>query len=202
VNLALRILNKAAQIPARIAERASLCRKMEACVTGEGVHFYPTSRIENCQLKPEAIVIGANSRILGQLIVLAHGGSIRIGESCFIGETSRIWSAASIVIGDRVLISHNVNIHDYNAHSMSAHHRRLHIDEIFTTGHPKHLDDVASAPIVIEDDVWIGFNSTILRGVSIGRGAVVSAGSFVTKDVAPYTVVFGNPARVIGESKP
>jgi maltose O-acetyltransferase len=54
---------------------------------------------------------------------------------------------------------------------------------------------------VIEDDVWIGFNSTILKGVTIGKGAVVGAGSVVTKDVAAYTIVAGNPAKAIGISK-
>jgi len=50
---------------------------------------------------------------------------------------------------------------------------------------------------VIEDDVWIGFKATILKGVTIGRGSVIAAGSVVTKDVPPYTLVAGNPAQII-----
>jgi acetyltransferase-like isoleucine patch superfamily enzyme len=57
--------------------------------------------------------------------------------------------------------------------------------------------DTSKASIAIEDDVWIGANAVILPGVTIGRGAVIGAGSVVTKDVAPYTICAGNPARVM-----
>ncbi|MFN7691728.1 MAG: DapH/DapD/GlmU-related protein, partial [Bacteroidota bacterium] len=57
--------------------------------------------------------------------------------------------------------------------------------------------NIASKPIVIHDKVWISFNAIILKGVTIGEGAVVAAGSVVTKDVAPYTMVAGNPAKFI-----
>lgn len=176
--------------------------KKTACTAADDVRLYPSSRIDNIQHDKRAIQIGAHSRILGQLTVLGHGGNIRIGESCFIGEDARIWSCASITIGDRVLISHGVNIHDHISHSLSARSRHEHISQIFTSGHPKVLDDVPSAPIIIEDDAWIGFNSTILEGVTIGKGAVVGAATVVTKDVEAYAIVVGNPARVVGRAKP
>ena len=53
--------------------------------------------------------------------------------------------------------------------------------------------------VVIEDDAWIGFKSSVLKGVTIGRGAIIAAGSVVTKDVPPFTLVAGNPAKVIRE---
>jgi maltose O-acetyltransferase len=64
------------------------------------------------------------------------------------------------------------------------------------------MDDLPSAPITIEDDAWLGFNSVVLRGVTIGAGAIVGAASVVTKDVMPFSVVAGNPARIVGESRP
>jgi acetyltransferase-like isoleucine patch superfamily enzyme len=64
------------------------------------------------------------------------------------------------------------------------------------------LHNVAASPIVINDDVWIGFNATVLKGVTIGRGAVVGACAVVTKDVPAYAIVVGNPARTVGEAKP
>jgi acetyltransferase-like isoleucine patch superfamily enzyme len=64
-------------------------------------------------------------------------------------------------------------------------------------GHPKEITNVDSAPIIIEDHVWISFNSIILKGVTIGKGAIIAAGSVVTKDVAPFTLVAGNPAKLI-----
>jgi acetyltransferase-like isoleucine patch superfamily enzyme len=66
---------------------------------------------------------------------------------------------------------------------------------------PDGHEDIASSPIIIEDDAWIGFGSAIFKGVTVGKGAVVAAMSVVTKDVAPYTVVAGNPARQIGVSR-
>jgi acetyltransferase-like isoleucine patch superfamily enzyme len=202
VNVIARATQRVLRIPSRLAEQLDLLGEMEGCSLGDGACLHPSSRVENNQSRQGAIVIAAHTHVLGQLVVLGHGGDIRIGEYCFIGEQSRIWSADSIIIGDRVLISHNVNIHDHNSHSASARNRHLHFNEIFTRGHPKVLEDVPSAPIVIEDDVWVGFNSTILKGVVIGRGAVVGAASVVTKNVAAYTIVAGNPARIIGEARP
>jgi acetyltransferase-like isoleucine patch superfamily enzyme len=199
MNLVLKVIRKALQIPFRLTAELELLRKKEGCVLGEGARLYDSSRVENSQGRREAIVIAARSQVLGQLLVLGHGGSIRIGESCFIGEQTRIWSADSIIIGDRVLISHNVNIHDYNSHSWSAERRHMHFKQIFSDGHPKELKDVSSSPVIIENDAWIGFNATILKGVKIGAGAIVGAASVVTKDVAPYTIVAGNPAKVIRE---
>jgi maltose O-acetyltransferase len=150
----------------------------------------------------EAICIGANSHIRGQLVVFPHGGRIEIGTCCFVGEGSRIWSGASVVIGNRVLVSHGVNIHDTVSHSFSAVLRHEHFKQIVTTGFPSVMEEVpAQAPVTIEDDVWLGFSSSVLRGVKIGRGAIVGAASVVTKDVAPFAIVVGNPARVVGEAK-
>jgi acetyltransferase-like isoleucine patch superfamily enzyme len=202
MNSLLKVLRKALRVPARALESLEVLRKAEGCVMGEGVHLHPPSRIGNFQAEPGSITLGPHCEVLGELVVLAHGGRIRVGASCFIGECSRIWSAESITIGDRVLISHNVNIHDNNSHSLSAYMRHLHFEKIFAAGHPKVLEDVPSAPVVIEDDAWIGFNATILKGVTIGKGAIVGAASVVTKDVAAYSIVAGNPARVIGTARP
>ena len=202
MNIVLKAVYKLLEMPSRATEHLELCRKREGCVAAEDVRLHPASKIDNHRQNPSAITIGPGSQILGQLLVLGHGGNIHIGQSCFIGEHSRIWSADSITIRDRVLISHNVNIHDHNAHSLSASNRSLHVAQIFKVGHPKTLEDVSSAPIVIEDDAWIGFGSTILKGVTIGKGAIVGAAAVVTKDVPSYAIVVGNPARIVGQARP
>jgi acetyltransferase-like isoleucine patch superfamily enzyme len=158
--------------------------------------------VDNYQSNPEAIVVGDYCHVLGQLLVFAHGGRIQIGDFCFVGEGSRLWSATSIKIGNRVLVSHGVNIHDQDAHSLSAYKRHLHAQQILYSGHPSSVEDVASKPVEINDDAWIGFNSTILKGVTIGRGAIVAAASVVTKDVPEFAIVAGNPARLIGHASP
>lgn len=174
-------------------------RKGLRCRVAPGAVIYPEARLFNHRDR-DSIRIGANSHVLCRFETLGHGGSISVGRDCFIGEHSYIWSASSIKIGDRVLISHGVNIHDNISHSLSAADRHAHFLAIFSEGHPKHLENVTTLPIIIEDDAWIGFGATILKGVTIGRGAVVGAQSVVTKDVAPFTIVVGNPARVVGHS--
>lgn len=201
MNLFFNVVRKTFRIPSQLAEKLAALHKQEGCILKEDACLHPSSRIENNQARREAITIAARSQILGQLLVFAHGGNIRIGEACFVGEHSRIWSADSITIGNRVLISHNVNIHDNNSHSLSARNRHLHVSYIFSQGHPQKLDDVASAPVLIEDDAWIGFNSTILKGVTVGRGAIIAAAAVVTKDVPAFAVVAGNPARIIGSGR-
>ena len=142
------------------------------------------------------IRIGGHSRIEGELLVFAHGGEISLGDWCFIGPGTRIWSGASIKIGDRVMISHNVNIFDNLTHPLDAAQRHVHFRRIMEHGHPQDIT-LGDRPVVIEDNAWIAASATILRGVRIGHGAIVGAGAVVTADVPPMTVVAGNPARII-----
>ena len=98
-----------------------------------------------------------------------------------------------------MLISHGVNILDSSFHDLSARRRRLQFQRIFVDK----VNEVGTIPaqsIRIDDDAWIGFGASILKGVHIGTGAVVAAGATVTKDVAPFTVVGGPTAQVIGTS--
>lgn len=186
------------RLTARIAERL----KRRRCVVGSGSMLLPSSRVENFLRHADAIVIGSNARIAGELLVFAHGGRIQIGDDCFVGEGTRIWSANSVTIGHRVLISHGVNIHDTNSHSISAASRRAHMAAIRLIGHPPNLSDVVDSPVVVEDDVWIGFNAIVLKGVRIGRGSIIGAASLVSRDVPPYSIMVGNPSRCVGSSKP
>jgi len=142
------------------------------------------------------IIIGRGSRIFGDLFTFHHGGAIEIGEDCFLGPTSRIWSAKKIKIGNRVLISHNVNIHDNISHPLDWQERHKEFVDFVNTGVHEKVD-INSREIIIEDDVWIGFNAIILKGVRIGRGAIIGAGSVVVKDVEPWTVNVGSPARFV-----
>ncbi len=164
----------------------------------QSVFLFPETSIINSLGEKEAIIVGENSVVRGELFIFAHGGRIEIGEDCYIGQGTRIWSTESIRIGDRVQIAHNVNILDNNSHSLDPTIRYRHYKQIMTSGHPKtNTFDMQSAPVVIEDDVWIGFNSIILKGVSIGKGAVVAAGSVVTKNVPACVIVAGNPATIV-----
>ena len=164
---------------------------------GSGATFAGTARVVDAGRHGHPrISIGGHSRIEGELLVFAHGGEISVGDWCFVGPGARIWSGASINIGNRVMISHNVNIFDSLTHPLNPGQRHEHFRHIMESGHPRDID-LDDRPIVIEDDTWIAASSTILRGVRIGSGAVVGAGAVVTKNVPPMTVVAGNPARII-----
>ena len=166
------------------------------CSAPKSVRFLRSAHIRNQSTRPDSIRVGANSVVGGQLHVFPDGGHIHIGEYCFIGPETRIWAGDAIEIGDRVLISHGVNIHDSIAHSLSAIERHRHFIEIILQGNGA-LGNVPKKRIVIEDDVWIGFNAVIMKGVRIGRGAVVAAGAIVTKDVPPFSIVSGSAAQHI-----
>ena len=164
------------------------------------VNIQSETKIINALQNKHKIRIGSFTTLRAELFLYGHGGEIEIGQYCYIGEGTRIWSSAQIIIGDRVLIAHNVDIHDSISHPLESSLRHLHYKDINETGHPKSGLDLREKPVIIEDDAWIGFGSSILRGVTIGRGAIVGACSVVTKDVLPYTVVVGNPAQMVKTS--
>lgn len=143
------------------------------------------------------IIIGDRSCIRGTLEIQRANGVIEVGENCYIGDHTRIWSACRIEIGDRVLIAHNVNIFDNDTHPTDMFERREDAEMIIWHGIRKDFPSLHSAPVKIGNDAWIGCNSIILKGVTIGDGAIVAAGSVVTKDVPANTTVGGNPARVL-----
>jgi acetyltransferase-like isoleucine patch superfamily enzyme len=159
--------------------------------------FTVEAKISNHQNNPAKIKIGKKTMIKGILNVFPNSGEISIGNYCFIGENSHIWSQESVIIKDYVLISHNVNIIDTNSHELDDDERALSVKNFLEHGHPEVDINIITSPIKIEDRVWINFNATILKGVTIGQGAIVAAGAVVTKDVPAYAVVGGNPASVI-----
>ncbi|TWB02023.1 acyltransferase [Bradyrhizobium stylosanthis] len=166
------------------------------CRLGPRAKLMRTARIRNIRGDDDCIAVGANSIIRGELLTFAHGGRIELGAWCYVGEGSRIWSAASVRIGDRVLIAHGVNIFDNLTHPIDPAARHEQIRKIFTRGHPRELD-LDERPVAIGDDAWIGAGAFVMRGVQVGARAIVAAGAVVTKDVAEGTVVAGNPASVI-----
>lgn len=123
--------------------------------------------------------LDATTTVLPPLYI-DYGKPVTIGRGCFIQQCCTFFGRGGITIGNDVFIGPKVNLitinHDPNPENRNATYGR---------------------PILIEDKVWIGINSTILPGVRIGYGAIVGAGSVVTKDVPAMTVVAGNPARVV-----
>lgn len=163
----------------------------DACIRGKNTRLMNDATIENLQNNPNAIALGSSCLIRGHLLVWKHAGNIQVGDYCFIGQNTEIWSMASVTIGNRVLIAHGVNIVDSNAHSKSSTERHQHYRLMVEQGHPKEaqlLGQVSAEPVIIEDDVWISFGCTILKGVRIGARSIIAAGTVVTKDIPPDSI--------------
>ena len=174
--------------------------KLKNCneaVINNGGTFYPEAKIHNLQNDPEKIQIGKGTHIRGTLHTFKYGGEIHIGDNCYVGDNSRIWSGEKISIGNYVQISHNVNIMDTSAHEIDAIERAERYVDLINNGPWGNKGNVLTAPITIEDYVWISFNAIILRGVVIGEGAIIGAGAVITKNVPSYTLMVGNPAKAV-----
>ena len=149
------------------------------------------------------LTIAKDCIIGGSFVFESSEGKVTIGEHTYIGGSTFI-SRSSITIGSNVTIDWGCTIYDHDSHSLNYMERRKDIsDELddIRNGRNfiahKNWDVVNSKPITICDDAWIGMNCIILKGVTIGEGAIVGAGSVVTKDVPAWTVVAGNPAKVV-----
>lgn len=150
--------------------------------------------------------IGEHCIVDATFIFEKSTGFVSIGNRSFINGT--IISIDRVEIGNDVIVAWDTLIYDHNSHSVNWEERKHDHEEEYNSfikyGDPcinKDWSVVRSKPIKIEDKVWIGTGCKILKGVTIGEGAVVQAGSVVTKDVDPWTIVGGNPAVVLKRLK-
>ena len=151
---------------------------------------------------PQMVEIGTHCTI-GCLLQALFGGRIAIGNNTYIGTQTIIQSKESVSIGNNVMISNNVLIVDNNNHPIEPEMRlKMSACEDFMNDELWSWKYAESKPVIIEDNVWIGRDSRILKGVTVGKGSIVALGSIVTKDVPPYTIVAGNPAKVVKHLTP
>jgi len=149
--------------------------------------------------QPDAIEVGeAASIYLGVMFDMGRDARLSIGSYALLNG-ARIICDSEITIGDYALISWNVVLMDSYRVSMNAAQRR---EELRTM--PLRSSSLAglARPIRIGNNVWIGFDSCVLPGVTVGEGSVIGARSVVAEDVPPFTVVAGNPARPIRKLEP
>lgn len=163
---------------------------------GPDTIIYYTGRIYLTQnAKPSNITLDNNSRVYGTIISCGEG-KIQMGEYSALGANSFIKCSNSIIIGNYTAIAPHVIIQDNNTHPVHPADRK--IMQKTPSGHISRswlFSD--SKPIIIGENCWIGENSRICKGVSIGDGAIVAANSVVTHDVPENSIVAGNPARIV-----
>ena len=152
--------------------------------------------IDNTIIKPRYITIGDNSSIGNRVVLscfesvksIGHHPEIIIGNNVSIGEDCHITCANKLVIGSGVLTGKKVLITDNS-------HGDTHLNLLYTP--PIEREITSKGPVIIEDNVWIGEKASIMPNVHIGKGAIIGANAVVTKNVPAYTVVGGNPARIL-----
>jgi acetyltransferase-like isoleucine patch superfamily enzyme len=162
-------------------------------VTGDWAFKRFTSR-----LQPVALTIGANCTMAGVHFDLGPAGRVSIGDSCYFSDAILLCEM-EIRIGDFVLIGWNATIADSDFHPIAPAERIADAIAVSPASDGRVRPAVMCRPVVIEDDVWIGPQAVILKGVTIGAGAFVEPGSVVSTDVPRRARVLGNPARVVGE---
>jgi acetyltransferase-like isoleucine patch superfamily enzyme len=141
---------------------------------------------------PGGITIGEGTNVMHGTVFhvfnyrdLPQAG-ITVGKNCFFGEYTCIRGQGGVHIGDGVYTGTHVNIAAVN-HVFADPDRFIREQGITADG------------IIIEDDVWLGSNVTVVDGVTIGKGSVVGAGAVVTKSIPPYSIAVGVPAKVVGD---
>ena len=142
------------------------------------------------------ISVGKGCLIQAQLVLERDESRIVIGDGASMGGGTTVDCALSVVIERNVIISYECLIADSDNHSI---YPELRVGDVasWKNGRTQNWSVSAMAPVRICEGAWIGARSIILKGVTIGAGAVIGAGSVVTRDVPPRTIAAGNPARVI-----
>jgi len=148
--------------------------------------------------QPDGLVIGANCTMDGVHFAVESEGRISIGDFCYF-TNAVLLCELELRIGNYVVIGWNASIADSDFHPIAPAERIADAIACSPLGNGRTRPTVARRPVIIEDNVWIGPNATILKGVRIGAGAFIEAGALVTRDVPPRARMLGNPAQVIGE---
>lgn len=145
---------------------------------------------------PVGLRVGSNVTFWRTSLAAEESGTIEIGDYCYLANASLVCSG-KITIGSRVFIAGGVTIADSDFHPLDPLTRLQDIIALSPAGNRANRPPVEIAEVIIEDDVWIGVNATILKGVRIGRGAIIEAGSLVTRDIPAGARVSGNPAKMV-----
>jgi acetyltransferase-like isoleucine patch superfamily enzyme len=147
---------------------------------------------------PDGLLIGQCSTLDGVHFAIGPAGRIRIGDWCYLTNVVLLCDL-EVRIGNYVRIGWNTTIADTDFHPLDPAQRIEDAIACSPIGAGKTRPAIACAAVHIEDDVWIGPQATILKGLRIGSGAYIEPGAVVTRDVPARARVIGNPARVIGE---
>lgn len=173
---------------------------------GEGTNFLPQFSLKTNT--DDKVIIGKDCMLGVSITSEGNGAYFKFGDRVYIGK-SQIICRTGIEFENNILVAWGVTFYDHDSHSLDYTLRREDITqqlEDFKNNNGNYVKNkdwsvVKTKPIKVCKDSWIGMNAVILKGVTIGEGAIVAACSVVTKDVTPFTVVAGNPAKEVKKLK-
>lgn len=145
---------------------------------------------------PVGFKVGHDVTLWRTSLAAEENALIEIGNYCYIANASLVCSER-ISIGNYVFIAGGVTIADSDFHPIAPAARLADTIALSPLGNRKKRPMIKTMPVVIEDDVWIGFNATILKGVHVGTGAIIEPGALVLENVEAGAVVAGNPAKKV-----
>lgn len=148
--------------------------------------------------RPDALEIGESCTMEGVHFAIGKTGRIRIGRLCYF-TNAVLLCEEELWFGDHVMIGWNATVADSDFHPIAPAERILDAVACSPVANGRPRPAVARRRVVIGNDVCIGPNATILKGVAIGDGAWIEPGALVTRDVPPRARVLGNPAEIVGE---
>src|SRR6266446_2644179 len=148
--------------------------------------------------KENALLVGAHGTMDGVHFALGEQGRITIGDYCYF-TNAVLLCELELRIGNYVVIGWNATIADSDFHPLAPAERIADAIACSPLGGGRPRPEIPCRPVIIEDDVWIGPNATILKGVRVGAGSWIEAGSLVTRDVPPASRVLGNPAQITSQ---
>lgn len=160
-------------------------------------------------------LLSAARRLRTRMMAYSCRSVLTHGDGLHLGARTRIWAPRRVVIGNQVYLGKEVHI---EANCRIGHYCLL-ANRVAIIGRHDHDFTAVGFPVrfspwigsrrfptahteeeaVIEDDVWVGFGAIVLTGTTVGRGSVIAAGSVVTRDIPPYSIAAGAPARVVGK---
>lgn len=148
--------------------------------------------------RDQALVIGTDCTMDGVHFALGEEARVEIGDYCYF-TNAVLLSELELRIGNYVVIGWNATVADTDFHPIAPAERIADAVACSPLGTGRPRPTIPRRPVIIEDDVWIGPNATILKGVRIGAGAFIEAGALVTRDVPARKRVVGNPAQIVGD---
>jgi len=149
--------------------------------------------------EPDALVIGDHCTMDGVHFAVGQKGRVRIGNYSYF-TNAVLLCELELRVGNYVVIGWNATIADTDFHPLAPAERIADAIACSPLGKGHARPQITARPVIIEDDVWVGPNAVILKGVRLGAGSWIEAGALVTRDVPPNSRVLGNPAQILSQA--